>query len=31
VRANGTVVWYTGDPTTLLQVSGVYYADAPGF
>jgi len=31
VRANGTVVWYTGDPTTLLQVSGTYYADAPGF
>lgn len=31
VRSNGDVVWYTGDPTTLLQVSGPYYADAPGF
>jgi len=31
VRANGTVVWYAGDPTTLLQVSGTYIADAPGF
>lgn len=31
VRPNGNVVWYVGDPTTLLQVSGSYYAGAPGF
>lgn len=31
VRSNGDVVWYAGDPTTLLQVSGSYYAGAPGF
>lgn len=30
VRANGDVVWYAGDPTTLLQVSGAYVADGPG-
>jgi hypothetical protein len=30
VRANGDVVWYSGDPGTLLQVSGAYYAGAPG-
>lgn len=31
VRPNGDVVWYAGDPTTLLQVGGSYYAGAAGF
>jgi hypothetical protein len=31
VRSNGDVVWYAGDPTSLLQCFGSYYAGAPGF
>jgi hypothetical protein len=29
-RPDGTVVWYAGDPTTLLECFGTAYAGAPG-